>query len=196
MARPLAAVSQVAVAARPSVELQQVGQVHHLPFSGRTIHHVHAQRGRLTISFRKAFNGSPVYTPVQMRALFERQGLIVEQVHRSLVFEAYGKAVPRMVLGGGKVPTRAKTVQRTGASRYGQRQRKHHPRRVKSNVNSEVAKFVHFILRQSLFSLPTFNHTPRGQGVSCRCLTGLEKVVGSWFYKDVAPTALGAARGC
>ena len=63
-----------------------------------------------------------LYTPVHMCALFERQGLIVEQVHRSLVFDAYGKSVPRMVVVGRKAPTRAKTVERRGAGRYGQRQ--------------------------------------------------------------------------
>jgi len=44
-----------------------------------------------------------LHTPAQMHGLFERQGLIVEQVHRSLVFaNAYGKAIPRMVTIGRK----------------------------------------------------------------------------------------------
>jgi SAM-dependent methyltransferase len=43
-----------------------------------------------------------LYTPGQMRVLFERQGLIVEQAHRALVFDAYGKSVPRMVTVGRK----------------------------------------------------------------------------------------------
>jgi hypothetical protein len=71
---------------------------------------------------RRNSSSMRLYTPVQMCALFERQGLIVEQVHRSLVFDAYGKSVPRMVVVGRKAPTRAKTVERRGAGRYGQRQ--------------------------------------------------------------------------
>ena len=40
-----------------------------------------------------------LYTPAHMRALFERDGLVVEQAHRSLVFDAYGKSAPRMEAG-------------------------------------------------------------------------------------------------
>jgi SAM-dependent methyltransferase len=44
-----------------------------------------------------------LYTPAQMRALFEHQGLIMEQVQRSLLFESeYGQSVPRMVAVGRK----------------------------------------------------------------------------------------------
>jgi SAM-dependent methyltransferase len=43
-----------------------------------------------------------LYTPAQMRGLFEFGGLIVEQVQRSLVFDAYGESAPRMVTVGRK----------------------------------------------------------------------------------------------
>jgi len=59
-----------------------------------------------------------LYTPAQTRALFERQGLIVEQMHRSLVFEAFGKSVPRMVSVGRKPdlgPTRQRSEQESRA---------------------------------------------------------------------------------
>jgi 2-polyprenyl-3-methyl-5-hydroxy-6-metoxy-1,4-benzoquinol methylase len=68
---------------------------------------------------RRNSSSMRLYTPGQMRALFERQGLIVEQVHRSLVFDAYGKSVPRMVTVGRKPDTGAnQTIQRTGTSRF------------------------------------------------------------------------------
>ncbi len=51
---------------------------------------------------RRNTSSMRLYMPVQIRALFERQGLIVEQMHGSLVFEAFGKSVPRMVIVGRK----------------------------------------------------------------------------------------------
>jgi SAM-dependent methyltransferase len=54
---------------------------------------------------RRNSSSMRLYTPGQMRALLERQGLIVEQAHRSLVFDAYGKSVPRMVIVGRKPDT-------------------------------------------------------------------------------------------
>jgi SAM-dependent methyltransferase len=61
---------------------------------------------------RRNSSSMRLYTPGQMRALFERQGLIVEQVHRSLVFDAYGKSVPRMVIVGRKPNSGANRVAR------------------------------------------------------------------------------------
>jgi SAM-dependent methyltransferase len=41
-----------------------------------------------------------LYTPAQMRGLFECQGLIVERVQQSVIFDAWGKSIPRMVTVG------------------------------------------------------------------------------------------------
>jgi SAM-dependent methyltransferase len=41
-----------------------------------------------------------LYTPAQMRALFERAGLVVVGIYRSLTFDAYGNSVPRMAIVG------------------------------------------------------------------------------------------------
>ena len=71
---------------------------------------------------RRNSSSMRLYTPVQMRALFERQGLIAEQLHKSIRFDAYGPSAPRMIIVGRKAPARAKTVPRMGAGRYGQRQ--------------------------------------------------------------------------
>jgi SAM-dependent methyltransferase len=64
---------------------------------------------RIEAGAEKRSNSSSMrlYTPAQMRALFECRGLIVEQMHRSLLFEAYGKSVPRMVIVGRKAETGA-----------------------------------------------------------------------------------------
>lgn len=51
---------------------------------------------------RRNTSSMRLYTPAQMRALFERHGLIVEQMHGSLVFDAFGKQSPRMVTVGWK----------------------------------------------------------------------------------------------
>jgi SAM-dependent methyltransferase len=70
---------------------------------------------------RRNISSMRLYTPVQMRVLFEGQGLIAEHVHRSLVFDAYGKSAPRMVTIGRKPDTGAnQTIQRTGATRFAQ----------------------------------------------------------------------------
>ena len=51
---------------------------------------------------RRNASSMRLYTPVQTKALFERQGLTVEQMHKSLVFDAFGKRSPRMVTVGRK----------------------------------------------------------------------------------------------
>jgi SAM-dependent methyltransferase len=52
---------------------------------------------------RRNSSSMRLYTPAQLRALFERQGLIVEQVHRCVVFgNEHGKFVPRMIAIGRK----------------------------------------------------------------------------------------------
>ena len=43
-----------------------------------------------------------LYTPAQMRALFERHGLAIKHVHESLRFDAFGPSIPRMVIVGRK----------------------------------------------------------------------------------------------
>jgi hypothetical protein len=43
-----------------------------------------------------------LYTPAQMRGLFELGGLIVDKVQRSLKFDAWGKPFLRMVTVGRK----------------------------------------------------------------------------------------------
>jgi SAM-dependent methyltransferase len=70
---------------------------------------------------RRNASSMRLYTPAQMRALFERHGLTVEQLHKSMRFDAYGPSAPRMIIVGRKAPTRAsQTGQQTGASRLGQ----------------------------------------------------------------------------
>jgi hypothetical protein len=62
---------------------------------------------------RRNSSSMRLYTPAQMRALFERQGLIVEQVQRSLVFEnEHGQSVPRMVAVGRKPVSGADCLER------------------------------------------------------------------------------------
>jgi SAM-dependent methyltransferase len=62
-----------------------------------------SRRSESGVEDRRNSSSMRLYTPAQMRALFERQGLIVEQVQRSLVFESeYGRSVPRMVTVGRK----------------------------------------------------------------------------------------------
>jgi SAM-dependent methyltransferase len=52
---------------------------------------------------RRSSSSMRLYTPAQMRALFERQGLIVEQVQRPVAFDSeYGRTVPRMIEVGRK----------------------------------------------------------------------------------------------
>jgi SAM-dependent methyltransferase len=51
---------------------------------------------------RRNSSSMRLYTPAQMRGLFERHGLIVEQVQRSVMFDAWGKPVRRMVTVGRK----------------------------------------------------------------------------------------------
>jgi SAM-dependent methyltransferase len=62
-----------------------------------------SRRSESGVEDRRNSSSMRLNTPAQMRALFERQGLIVEQVQRSLVFESkYGRSVPRMVTVGRK----------------------------------------------------------------------------------------------
>jgi SAM-dependent methyltransferase len=63
---------------------------------------------------RRNTSSMRLFTPAQTRALFECQGLIVKQMHRSLVFDPFGKSVPRMVTMGRKPdfgPTRQRSEQ-------------------------------------------------------------------------------------
>jgi SAM-dependent methyltransferase len=62
---------------------------------------------------RRNFSSMRLYTPAQMRALFEIQGLTVEQVQRCREFGVHGKPVPRIVTVGVKPDTGVNpTVQR------------------------------------------------------------------------------------
>jgi SAM-dependent methyltransferase len=62
---------------------------------------------------RRNFSSMRSYTPAQMRALFELQGLTVEQVQRCREFGVHGKPVPRIVTVGVKPDTGVNpTIQR------------------------------------------------------------------------------------
>ena len=69
---------------------------------------------------RRNSSSMRLYTPAQMRVLFEQHGLIVEQLHKSIRFDAYGPSAPRMIIVGRKARKGSKMVQRTGASRVAQ----------------------------------------------------------------------------
>ena len=69
---------------------------------------------------RRNSSSMRLYTPAQMRVLFEQHGLTVEQLHKSIRFDAYGPSAPRMIIVGRKARKGAKMVQRTGASRFAQ----------------------------------------------------------------------------
>ena len=60
-----------------------------------------------------------------MRVLFEQHGLTVEQLHKSIRFDAYGPSAPRMIIVGRKA--------RKGARRKGVNRRlvDGHPRSAK-----------------------------------------------------------------
>jgi SAM-dependent methyltransferase len=51
---------------------------------------------------RRNASSMRLYTPAQMRGLLELAGLIVDQVQRSVMFDAWGKSLPRMVTIGKK----------------------------------------------------------------------------------------------
>jgi len=51
---------------------------------------------------RRNSSSMRLYTPAQMRVLFERHGLTVEQLPTSVRFDAYGPSVPRMIIVGRK----------------------------------------------------------------------------------------------
>jgi hypothetical protein len=51
---------------------------------------------------RRNSSSMRLYTPAQMCGLFDLGGLIVEQVQRSVMFDAWGKPFPRMVTVGRK----------------------------------------------------------------------------------------------
>jgi SAM-dependent methyltransferase len=51
---------------------------------------------------RRNSSSMRLYTPAQMRGLFDLGGLIVEHVQRPVMFDAWGKPLPRMVTVGRK----------------------------------------------------------------------------------------------
>lgn len=56
---------------------------------------------------RRNSSSMRLYTPSQMRVLFEHHGLTVERVHKSIRFDAYGSSASRMIIVGRKAPSRA-----------------------------------------------------------------------------------------
>jgi SAM-dependent methyltransferase len=62
---------------------------------------VMSRRFESGVEDRRNSSSMRLYTPAQIRGLFERQGLIVERVYRSLAFgNEHGRSVPRRVMVG------------------------------------------------------------------------------------------------
>jgi SAM-dependent methyltransferase len=61
---------------------------------------VESRRYESGVEDRRNSSSMRLYTPAQMRGLFELGGLIVARVQKSVIFDAWGNPVPRMVTVG------------------------------------------------------------------------------------------------